>query len=156
MNTKIRKWINKAIYNPETKKMHWENIIPPAVVLIALFSTIYFDNIRLAKLKKEREDFTRYAIGITTAEHNNVKGSMVVDYDYFFAGSKYSSSNTTHYWFGPRKPNTHGGRYYVVFAYNNPTNVRILFDYPVPEKAPPVPDSGWEYMPGYENVKVVE
>jgi hypothetical protein len=151
----IKKWINLFIYNPDTKKMHWENIIPPAGVLIALFSTIYFDNKRLDRLKRERENFRKYTIGFTTGEHNNVKGSMVVDYDYFFAGSKYSSSNTTQKWL-IGKPNTHGGRYYVVFAYSNPTNVRILFNYPVPEKAPTVPDSGWEYMPGYENVKVVE
>ena len=150
----MKKWIDLFIYKPNSKEIYWQKIYTIAGAIIILFMIVYYDNIRLANRKKERQDFTRYSIGITTAEHNNVKGSMVVDYDYFFAGSKYSNSNTAHWLFG--KPNTHGGRYYVVFASLKPTNVVILWQYPVPDSVNVAPDSGWEYMPGYEKVKVVQ
>jgi hypothetical protein len=151
----IKKWIDLLIYKPNTKEIYWNKIVTIVASITVFFVFVHFDNIRIAKLRKERESFRRYTIGVTTAEHNNVKGSMVVEYDYYFAGSKYSHSNTTKNWLFD-KPNTHGGRYYVVFASNHPTNVVMLFKYPVPEYIGEAPDSGWVNMPGFENEKVVE
>ena len=44
-----------------------------------------------------------------------------------------------------------GGRYYVEFSSKNPTNSKLLLNYPVPTTILSAPDSGWSYMPGYMN-----
>ena len=94
----LKKWIYFFIYKPNSKDIYWEKIISTFVVLAAFFIVVKYNNKRLARLKKKRDDFARYTIGITTAEHNNIKGSMVVDYDYFFARSKLSANGSTMDW----------------------------------------------------------
>ena len=145
----LKKWIYFFIYKPNSKNIYWEKIISSFVVLAAFFVFILYNNKRLARLQKERDDFGRFTIGVTTAEHNNVKGSMVVDYDYFFAQSKLSASGSTQHWLF-NKPKTPGGRYYVQLDYTDPSNVEIFFDHPVPDSITDVPDSGWTYMPSYK------
>ena len=60
---------------------NWQRIIAIPVVITIFFVFVHFNNIRLDKRKRERENFRRYTIGVTNAEHNNIKGSMVIDYD---------------------------------------------------------------------------
>lgn len=138
------------IYKPNSKDIYWEKIISSAVILGAFIICVIYNNKRLAIRKKRRDDFARFTIGVTTAEHNNIKGSMVVDYDYGFAGSKFSADGSTQHWLFD-KPKSPGGRYYVQMDYTDPSNVEIFFDHPVPDSVTQAPDSGWRYMPGYEN-----
>jgi hypothetical protein len=144
----FKKWLDGFIYKPDSKEIYWGKIIPSIVVLIGFAIWVRYVNTNVARRQKARDDFSRFTIGITTAQHNNVKGSMVVDFDYSFAGAKFSHSGSTQDWLF-NKPNTHGGRYYVHFDYTDPSNVQILFDHPVPDSVEVVPDSGWVYMPGY-------
>jgi hypothetical protein len=144
----VKKWIDKFIYKPGSTDIYWEKIISSIVVISGFVVFLVFNNKRLGRLKDERNRFRRYVIGVTTAEHNNIKGPMVVEYEYSFAGVHYSTATSTKDWLW-NKPNTHGGRYYVELAYNNPTNAEISFEYPVPDSVTNGPDSGWVTMPGY-------
>ncbi len=147
----LKKWIDKFIYKPGTSDIYWEKIISSILVFSGFVFFAYFSHKRYNHLKGERAQFKKYVIGVTTAEHNNIKGPMVVDYKYFYAGIEYSTSTSTKDWIW-NKPNSHGGRYYVELAYNNPANAEISFKYPVPDSVTNAPDSGWEYMPGYPSL----
>jgi hypothetical protein len=147
LNT-LRKWLYFFIYKSSSKDIYWEKIISSLVVLALFFIVVFYNNKRLARLKKKRDEFGRYTIGITKAEHNNVKGSMVVEYYYFFARLKLAGVTSTKNWLFD-KPYTRGGRYYVQVDYTDPSNVEIFFDRPVPDSITEAPDNGWTYMPGY-------
>jgi hypothetical protein len=148
----VQKWWNYLFYKPNSQEIYWGKIIPSVIVVIGFFLIVIFNNKRLDKLKNERIQFARYAIGTTTGQHNNIKGNLVVDYYFMFLDKKITNSEGTGKWFFG-KPNTHGGRYYVLFASNNPYNSEMLFENPVPDSFNNAPDSGWNYMPGYENLK---
>ena len=143
------KWVNAFVYKPNSRNIYWGKIIPSIVVIIGFIAFIFYNNHRLDKLEEERNKFSRYTGGTTFGEHNNIKGGMVVDYMFLFAGSKFTNTASTKNWLF-NKPLTHGGRYYVHFAYNNPTNAELLFQYLVPDSIINIPDSGWTYMPGHE------
>jgi hypothetical protein len=152
IKTTLLRWWHFFIYKSNSKDVYWGKIIPSMVVLFGFAIFIFFNNKRVDKLTDERNQFERYTIGITTAGHNNIKGSLVIDYRFRFLNSEYSNSNATKSWLID-KPIVQGGRYYVQFAYNNPTNAEILFKYPVPDSIINAPDRGWVYMPGYEDKK---
>lgn len=145
----LLRWWHLFIYKPNTKEIYWGKIIPSIVVLLGFGIFIFLNNKRIDKLTDERNQSARYTIGITTAGHNNIKGSLVIDYRFHFLGSDYTNSNTTKSWL-INKPITQGGRYYIQFAYNNPSNAEMLFQYPVPDSIVNAPDSGWTHLPGYE------
>ena len=145
----IKELIYKFIYKPNSREIYWGKIIPSVVVVLGFSVVVHYTNIRVGNQEKERNTFKRYTIGTTITDHNNIKGGMVVDYEYFFARSKYKKYTSTNNWLF-NKPITHGGRYYVQFAYINPDNSDMLFNCPVPDSITNSPDSGWEYMPGYE------
>lgn len=145
----IKEWVNKFIYKPNSNEIYWGKIIPSFAVIFGFSVVVHFTNIRVRNQKKERDAFKRYTIGTTITDHNNIKGGMVVDYEYFFDRSKYVKSISTSKWLIDR-PNTHGARYYVRFAYTDPSNAEMLFNRPVPDSIINSPDSGWAYMLGYE------
>ena len=41
---------------------------------------------RVNKLEKNRNKFSKYTVGITTASYNNVKGGRYIHYKYFKIG----------------------------------------------------------------------
>ena len=145
----LKKWIARFFFKPNSREIYWGKVIPSFLVVAGFITVVYFNNTRLQRLRDERNRFKRYIVGVTTAEHNNIKGDLVVDYNYSFAGRQYSNLGSTKKWIWG-KPNTHGGRYYVQLAYTNPSNAEIFFDYPVPDSIKNCPDSGWAYLPGYE------
>jgi len=150
----IKKWIDLLIYKPNTKEIYWNKIFTIVSVITIFFVIVYFNNIRLAERKKQRENFGRYTIGVTTDTYH-ANGHLYINYEYYFLGIKYEESKS------PQRRlisilNSHGGRYYVLLASNNPTNAVMLFEYPVPDSIGALPDSGWEYMPGYDNIKKTE
>jgi hypothetical protein len=137
-------WWHFFIYKPGSKNIYWEKIISSSVVISGFIIWIFFNQSNLDKLKRERDAFGRYTIGITSGSHKNIRGSRSISYVFNVNGIEMSDSYT---WNWPVI--TQGGRYYVKFASNNPKNSEILFNYPVPDSIENAPDSGWANMPGY-------
>lgn len=68
------------IYKPGGKNIYWEKIISSVVVILGFIAWIFYNERKLEKLRIERETFGRYAIGITTGLHKNIRRSRSVDY----------------------------------------------------------------------------
>lgn len=138
-------WWHFFIYRPGSKNIYWEKIISSSIVIIGFVIWIFLSQKSLGKLKEERNAFGRYTIGITTGSHKNIRGSRAIDYLFKVNGNEISDSYS---WNWPAI--TKGGRYYIKFSSKDPSNSEILFDHPVPENIRNSPDSGWNYMPGYD------
>lgn len=87
--TVIKRALHRFLYKHGSKNVHWVKIISVAVVVAGFAVFVLFNNARLSRLKKERDTFPRYTIGFTTGEHNNIRGSMVVDYVFFYRHHRY-------------------------------------------------------------------
>ncbi|HKB43383.1 MAG TPA: hypothetical protein VKC90_03305 [Chitinophagaceae bacterium] len=143
--TLLKKWWYLFIYKPKTKKLYWEKIISSIIVLVAFAIWGYFNQTKTNRLKKQRNKYAKYTIGITNGSFNNVKGGRKIHYKYKIEGDEYSERN---YW--PWLNNsvvTTGGRYFVKFDSTNASNAEMLFRCPVPENIQDAPKNGWNDKP---------
>jgi hypothetical protein len=79
-------------YNPGTTEIYWEKVISSSVVLIGLLSFMIYNQGRVNRRTRERNDFPRYTIGLTLGSHNNVKGSKTIEYKYYVNGIMYTTT----------------------------------------------------------------
>ncbi len=132
------------IYKPGTKQIYWEKIIFSNIVLVSFVTWVYFNQIKVNKLKAELNRYRKYTVGTTTASYNNVKGGRYIHYKYTINGKEYKNSKG---W--PLIDNsvyTKGGRYLVKFDSTNFTNSEIYFKCPV-SLTVEAPEGGWSKRP---------
>ncbi|MDX2047803.1 MAG: hypothetical protein SFU87_13515, partial [Chitinophagaceae bacterium] len=87
---------------------------------------------RLEEIAADRKANLKYAIGVTGKAHHNIKSSQpTVEYSYKVNGVKYSGNEPITAQF-EKTLVANGGRYYVELSSKNPSNSKLLLDYPVP------------------------
>lgn len=123
----------------------WKNIALGAVFVAGAVALSFYSSKKLDRQKHERDVHGAFVIGTVLGETNNLRGSLLVDYAYTFAGKVYSGSIVTDKWLdggpGARR------RFYVRVALGDPGNAELLFEHPVPDRVVRAPDSGWALMP---------
>lgn len=140
----IKRLWHQFIYKPGTKKLYWEKIVTSSIVLVSFIVWAFLNQGRVNKLEKNRNKFSKYTVGITTASYNNVKGGRYIHYKYFILGKEYSDSKG---W--PLIDNsvyTKGGHYLVIYDSTDFSNSEIFFTCPVPSSIEP-PNNGWSIKP---------
>ena len=149
----LLKWWQFFIYKPDSKNIYWEKIISSIVVLVGLVVLVFISVKNTNELDNKRKIHGRYTIGITTDYANNIRSSYTNIYFNYSVKQSILKGCSDYPYDWHNDINKEGGRYYVQFASNNPSNSEMLFEYPVPDSIKFAPDSGWSYMPGYENIK---
>lgn|GEM_PF-6483534 len=123
-----------------------KNIALGAVIVAGAVALSFYSNNKLHRLKRERDAHGVFVVGTVLAESNDLKGALLLDYTYSFAGRAYTNSMATDRWLdggaGARR------RFYVRLAVGEPANSELLLDHPVPDSVVISPDSGWARMPG--------
>lgn len=134
-----------------TREWHKGKIISSIVVVLALIVFAFYNNIRLKENAADRKVNLRYSIGVTGKTYHNIKSSQpTVDYFYKVDNVEYSGNEHIAAQF-EKTVVAKGGRYYVEFSSKNPSNSKLLLDYPIPDSVTIVAEDGWTYMPGYSN-----
>ena len=137
------------VYKPNGKSLNlWRITMTLAYIGLGVYaiSQYFSDN----RLQAERDNNPRYTVGTTTDYYTSKRRpfrSTNVNFIYSISGNKYSGLAVIS-WLGDRGSiNKKGGRYFVKFASNNPSNAEILFDSPVPNYSTNIPDTGWVEIP---------
>jgi hypothetical protein len=126
--------------------VYWKNAFPGVVITAVAMALSFYSSKKLDRLKRERDSNGVFVVGTALTESNNLKGVLIVDYNYSFAGRVYTNSIPTDKWL-----NLGAGarlrRFYVRLALADPANAELLLDRPVPDNIVRSPDSGWVRMP---------
>ena len=128
-------------------RLNWKNIALGAVIVAGALALSFYSNKKLDRLRREREAHGVFVVGTALAESNNLKGALLVDFTYSFAGRVYSNSMATDRWLDAGR-DVRRRRFYVRLSLLDPGNAELLFDHPVPDSVVGSPDSGWARMPG--------
>jgi len=128
-------------------RTYWERILFGIVVIAGIFALSFYSNKKLDRLKRERDAHGVFVIGTAIGEENDLKGTLVVEFSYSFAGATHIGSMATDRWLNV-KPDAPRRNYYVRVAVADPGNAEILLDHPVPDGVVRSPDSGWVRIPG--------
>ena len=145
MANNIKRKLPRFLLKPNTNDIYWEKIISNFVVIVGLIIFATYNQIKINKKEALRNASPRYTIGNVTATNNNVRGSRTVDYYYHVLGKMYENWNhhsTFHF-----DINAYGGRYFVKFYSEDPSNAIMLFKCPVPENIKLAPWGGWDKLP---------
>lgn len=104
-----------------------------------------FSRERLNRLKNERSQNARYTIGITIAKYKNIRlPNPSVEFCYYVNFVKYVKTQSYPY---EKDIVSKGGRYYVEFSRNDPSNAKLLIDKEAPELSEAPPADGWSKLP---------
>jgi len=141
----VRRIWHRFLYKPNTKTIHWDKVISTFVVLTGFIIFTTYNQKRINKKEALRNASPRYTIGNVTATNNNLRGSRTVDYYYHVLGKGYEKWN--HYSKLSFDINAYGGRYFVKFYSEDPSNAIMLFKCPVPENIKLAPWGGWDKLP---------
>ena len=134
-----------------TREWHKGKIISSIVAVLVFIVFIFYNNRRLKENAEDRRANLTYTIGVTGNTHHNFKSSKpTVEYSYKVDGVKYSGNEHIDSKF-EKTVVANGGRYYVEFSSKNPSNSKLLLDYPVPDTVSNGAEHGWIYMPGYSD-----
>jgi hypothetical protein len=127
--------------------LNWRNIALGFLIVAGAVALSVYSNKKFNRLKRERDAHGVFVVGTALAESNNLKGTLLVDYTYSFAGRVYTNSMATDRWLDIGA-GVHRRRFYVRVAFLDPANSELLFDHPVPDSVVRSPDNGWARMPG--------
>lgn len=139
-----RSW-QKLVYRPGTNKIYWEKVISIIVVLTVFGVWAYFNQIRVDRLKKQRNRYAKYTIGVTTGSYNTRKSGRYIDYKYQVGGLVRKGDG--HWPMLDLSVMTNGGWYYVKFDSTDPDNSEMLFWCPVLTDVKVAPENGWKEQP---------
>ena len=64
----------------------WKNIFIGVMIIAGAAALSFYTNKKLDRLKHERDVHGVFVVGTAVMEANNLKGALVVDYTYSFAG----------------------------------------------------------------------
>lgn len=127
--------------------LFWKNAFLGVMITAGAVVLSFYSIKKMDRLKHEREANGVFVVGTALAESNNLKGALVVDYSYVFAGKVYTNSTATDKWLN-EKSDGRRSRFYVRLAVADPGNAELLFDRPVPDSVVRSPDRGWIRVPG--------
>jgi len=136
-----------------TREWHKGKIMSSIVVVLAFIVFVFYNSRRLKGNEADRKANLTYTIGVTGKTHHNIKSSKpTVEYAYKVKGVEYSGNEHIDAQF-EKTVVTNGGRYYVEFSSKNPSNGKLLLDYPVPDTVTNAAEDGWTYIPGYSAIR---
>ena len=138
-------------YKDGTKKIHWGKTLISIFALLLLVVYIFYAKNKNKIEKNELAQHKMYTIGITGKKYQNFRSSQPA-VKFFYTVNKVEYSNFESIGASDEsKVIPNGGRYYVEFSSQKPDNSRLLFNNPVSDSVINIPDSGWKYIPGYQN-----
>ena len=143
---KLREFLEFGWMPHPLTQLYWKNAFWGFLITSGALALPFFSYKKMDRLKREREARGAFVIGTAVAEDNDLKGTLIVDYTYSFAGKQYSNSMPTDKWLN-EKPAARPRRFYVRVASSDPGNAELLLDQPVPEAVGECPDSGWMKLP---------
>lgn len=85
----------------------------------------------------------RFTIGVTIGTESASRMGTYVDFTYNVSGIEYKGSRPLDGF----RPESNGGRYYVMFSVDDPETEHILWDKPVPNSIKEAPMEGWSELP---------
>ena len=142
--------LKRNFVDEETNKLHRGKVISSLIAVSLLVVFIVYKNRSLKFEAQDRNAHSMYTIGVTGDKNHNFRSSKpTLVYHYNVSNRKYKGLEHI----DAKNEKTavaNGGRYYVLFSYENPANSKLLLDFPVPDSIPSSPDMGWSYIPGYE------
>jgi hypothetical protein len=141
--------VKNIFYKPGTTKLNKERILSTIVFIVILIIIGLFNKNNNLKSDLDRRTNPKYTIGSTLRQYKNfrspnpsVKYRIEVDNKELEEFEEIPD-------FLNGKIIIEGGRYYVQLSSKNPSNCKLLLEYPVPDSISEAPDHGWVYMPGY-------
>ncbi|MBN8668560.1 MAG: hypothetical protein J0M30_13760 [Chitinophagales bacterium] len=133
----------RNFYKEGTSELHWGKVIASVLFALLLLSIGLCNRSKKQKLNSERERDHRYTIGVTGVKHHNIRSSQpTVNFYYEVLGKQYEGTESIGASY-EKDVTPNGGRFFVEFSTNNPSNGKLLFDHPVPDYIRSFPDSGW-------------
>jgi hypothetical protein len=132
-----------------SREWHNGKIISSIIVVVALIIFLFYKNRALEGASAERKANLTYTVGITGKKYHNIKSSQpIIEYFYIVGGHKYSDIEhiSAEY---ENSVIASGQRYYVEFSSKDPSNSKLLLNYPVPDSVVIPDEELWPYMPGY-------
>jgi len=134
-----------------TKDWHKGKIISSIVFVLILFLIGLWGHERSKENAADRKANKRYAIGTTGKQYHNIKSSQPTMKYYYQVGSQEDSGFESIPAQLENSVVANGGKYFVEFSSENPSNSKLLLDYPVPDTVKNTAVYGWTYMPGYND-----
>jgi gentisate 1,2-dioxygenase len=136
-----------TFYKKGTNKIDRKIVITTIVLITGLIVFEIFKENQRNNQFVEREKTARYVIGTIGKRHKNFRSSKpTVKYFYRYLGEQYEGLEHVGASYDANVVYD-GGRYFVQLSSSNPTNSKILFDFPVLNDSLKSLDSGWSHLP---------
>lgn len=140
--------VKQFFYLPGTSELNKPKVVSTIVLSVALVLYGFWRTNRNHEQAKLRNENGRFTIGITLSLHKNFRSpNPYVKFIFSANGRDWTDfQEIPNFLHG--KITDKGGRYFVHYYTEDPSNCQMLLEYPVPDSLQEAPDSGWVAFPG--------